>query len=414
MSDEVNRVAWITTVVAALGYLVDVYDLVLFSIVRVPSLRALGLTPEEITSAGMILLNVQMAGMLVGGILWGVMGDRIGRCTVLFGSIACYSLANIANAFVGDILSYGVIRFIAGIGLAGELGAGTTLAVELLPPRLRGYGTTLIASVGVLGAILASSVAGLVDWRWSYVTGGVLGLLLLATRISTHESALLSQVEVSHRRVSMVMRLLLKPARLRRMVACILVGVPIWFAVGVLITFAPEIGSELFGGAGEVKAVYAVLFCYLGFFGGDVSSGLVSQFLQSRKRAIFIFMTSGCFVSAAYLWLSADPRQLYGWAFAVGFSMGYWAVLITTSAEQFGTNVRATVATAVPNFIRGAVIPLTTAVMVLQPCFSERPLVWSASIVGLGCYISALVGLRSMRETFGVSLDYVEEEVVGR
>jgi putative MFS transporter len=408
MSDKAHKIAWMTTIVAALGYFVDVYDLVLFSVVRVASLQALGLTGEEVKSAGMMLLNIQMAGMLVGGVFWGIMGDRVGRCAVLFGSIACYSLANIANAFVGDLFTYGVIRFIAGVGLAGELGAGTTLAVELLPPRVRGYGTTLIASVGVLGAILASVVAGVVDWRLSYCIGGVLGLLLLAARISTHESTLHQQVELAHRRVGTVASLMLKPGRFRKMMGCVFVGVPIWFAVGVLITFAPELGQEIFGG--EAKARYSVLFGYIGFFCGDVLSGLMSQLLRSRKRVIFLFMTAGFIFSAAYLWLPTGANQLYGWALAVGFSMGYWAVLITTAAEQFGTNVRATVATVVPNFIRGAVIPLTTAVMVLQPFFGERPLVWSSSIVGVFCYIAALFGLASLRETFGVSLDYVEEE----
>ena len=319
----------------------------------------------------------------------GVMGDRVGRCAVLFGSIACYSLANIANAFVGDLFTYGVIRFTAGVGLAGELGAGTTL----------------IASVG---AIIASTVLGVVDWRWSYGIGGLLGILLLAVRISTHALTLLQQVEIYHRRIGAVARLMLKPERLRKMMGCILVGVPIWFAVGVLITFAPELGQEIFGG--EAKARYSVLFGYIGFFGGDVASGSMIQLLHSRKRVIFLFMTPGFIVSGAYLWLPTGANQLYGLACAVGFSMGYWAVLITTAAEQFGTNVRATVATVVPNFIRGAVIPLTTAVMVLQPFFYKRPLVWSSSIVGVVCYLGALFGLVFLRETFGVSLHYIEEE----
>lgn len=201
---------------------------------------------------------------------------------------------------------------------------------------------------------------------------------------------------------------MLKPERLKKLLGCILVGVPIWFGVGVLITFAPELGQEIFGG--EAKARYAVLFGYVGFFGGDIASGLMSQLLHSRKRVIFLFMTAGFIVSAAYLWLPTNANQLYGLACAVGFSMGYWAVLITTAAEQFGTNVRATVATVVPNFIRGAVIPLTTAVMVLQPFFDNRPLVWSSSIVGVICYLCALFGLVFLNETFGVSLNYVEEE----
>lgn len=408
MIDRANRAAWITTIVAALGYLVDVYDLVLFSVVRVPSLQSFGLSPEQIHSEGVFLLNTQMAGMLLGGIAWGILGDRIGRCSVLFGSIACYSLANIANAFVPDVTSYAVVRFIAGVGLAGELGAGTTLAVELLPAAVRGYGTTLIATVGVVGAVLACLVAGLVDWRWSYGIGGGLGLLLLAARIGTHESTLLHQFDVAHRRIGQVARLLLRPARLLRVFACVSVGIPTWFAIGVLITFAPELSREIYGGSASAR--YAVLWAYSGLVVGDLLSGVVSQILKSRKRALFLFMTAGCAASGGYLWLSGSEEALYRWAFCIGLSMGYWAVLVTSAAEQFGTNIRATVTTTVPNFVRGAVIPLTMSVEALRPLFSSQGLVWSASAVGIGCYLMAVGGLFVIRETFGVTLDFVEEE----
>lgn len=408
MRERAHRAAWITTIVAALGYLVDVYDLVLFSVVRVPSLQSLGLSPEQVHAEGVFLLNTQMAGMLVGGVAWGVLGDRIGRCAVLFGSIACYSLANIANAFVLDVTTYALVRFVAGVGLAGELGAGTTLAVELLPAAVRGYGTTLIATVGVAGAVFASLIAGLVDWRWSYGIGGVLGLLLLAARIGTHESMLLHQVDVAQRRVGRVVRLLFKPRRLVRLVACVLVGVPIWFAIGVLITFAPELSREMYGGAASPR--YAVLWAYSGFVLGDLLSGLVSQMLKSRKRALFLFMTAGCAASGGYLWLSNGDVALYRWAFCIGISMGYWAVLVTAAAEQFGTNIRATVATTVPNFIRGAVIPLTIVVGALRPMFPAQGLLLSTSVVGIGCYLGAVGGLMWLKETFGVSLDYVEED----
>lgn len=407
MTERANRAAWLTTIVAALGYLVDVYDLVLFSVVRVPSLQSFGLSAEQIHTEGIFLLNTQMAGMLLGGIAWGILGDRIGRCSVLFGSIACYSLGNIANAFVPDVTSYAVVRFIAGVGLAGELGAGTTLAVELLPAAVRGYGTTLIATVGVVGAILASLVAGLVDWRWSYGIGGGLGLLLLAARIGTHESALLHQVDVAQRRIGRVARLMLKPVRLLRLLACVAVGVPIWFAIGVLITFAPELSREIYGGSASAR--YAVLWAYSGLVLGDLVSGVVSQLLKSRKQALFLFMTAGCVASGGYLWVSDGEAALYRWAFCIGLSMGYWAVLVTSAAEQFGTNIRATVATTVPNFVRGAVIPLTMTVEALRPLFVGQGLVWSASTVGLGCYLAAVGGLLVLRETFGVPLDFLEE-----
>src|SRR5882762_615963 len=113
----------VPVIVAALGYFVDIYDLLLFSIVRRPSLSALGVPDEELFGQGEFLLQVQMGGLLLGGLIWGIMGDKRGRLSVLFGSILMYSLANIGNGFVTNVTQYAALRFIAGLGLAGELGA---------------------------------------------------------------------------------------------------------------------------------------------------------------------------------------------------------------------------------------------------------------------------------------------------
>jgi MFS family permease len=271
----------IPILVAALGYFVDIYDLILFSVIRVPSLTSLGLGGEELLESGVRLLNMQMAGMLVGGIAWGIMGDRRGRLSVLFGSILLYSLANIANAFVHDVSTYAALRFIAGVGLAGELGAGITLVSEILPKEVRGYGTTIVASVGVMGAVVAVLVGDMFDWRIAYIIGGCMGLALLILRIGVFESGLFEDVKRSTVARGNFFALFATAARTRRYLSVVLVGLPIWYVVGILITFAPELGAAV-GVTPPPRAARAVLFAYLGLTAGDLASGLLSQLIRSR------------------------------------------------------------------------------------------------------------------------------------
>ena len=284
-----QRRPYIPILVAALGYFVDIYDLILFSIVRVPSLTALGLSGDALLESGVLLLNMQMAGMLVGGIAWGVMGDRRGRLSVLFGSIVLYSIANIANAFVHDVSTYAALRFIAGVGLAGELGAGITLVSEILPKEVRGYGTTIVASVGVMGAVVAVLVGDAFDWRIAYIVGGVMGLALLVLRIGVFESGLFEGVKQTTVARGNFFALFANPARTRRYLSAVLVGLPIWYVIGILITFAPELGAAV-GVTPAPRAARAVLFAYLGLTVGDLASGLISQWMRSRKRALGLFL----------------------------------------------------------------------------------------------------------------------------
>ncbi|NTU57569.1 MAG: MFS transporter [Chlorobiaceae bacterium] len=394
-------------IVAALGYFVDIYDLVLFSIVRVPSLKSFGLEGKALIDYGVFLLNMQMIGMLVGGILWGWLGDRKGRLKIMFGSILIYSLANFANGLANTLPVYAVLRFIAGVGLAGELGAGITLVAEVLHTRIRGYGTMLVASVGVSGAILANMVASTYDWRNAFFIGGILGLLLLLARIKVAESGMFQKMEAKTgvSRGNML-SLFTDKNRFFRYLNSILIGVPIWFVVSVLITFSPEFATAL-GISGKVTAGNAVMFCYLGLVFGDLSSGLLSQFLKSRKKAIFIFMllTIGS-VGVFFLQGPATPRFFYAVCIALGFSGGYWAIFVTVGAEQFGTNLRATVATTVPNFVRGMVVPIT---MLFQFAKGFIGIENSALIVGGICMVIALASLASLEETFHKDLDYLEE-----
>ncbi|GAB3703912.1 MFS transporter [Spirosoma flavus] len=402
----IGHLLQLPVLVAALGYLVDMYDLFLFSVVRVPSLKALGIDGDRLLSEGILLLNSQMAGMLVGGIFWGILGDRRGRLSVLFGSILLYSLANIANGFVTSLNQYVILRFIAGVGLAGELGAGITLVTETLPKEIRGYGTTLVATMGVIGAILAYFMADLFDWRISYFIGGGMGLLLLILRINVMESGL--YVKTKQRAIARgsLGMLFTNGNRLKRYVQCILVGLPIWFVVGILITFSPELGKAL-GLSAPVVAGKAVMLSFSGQVLGDIVSGFMSQSMQSRKRVIRLFMLLSLVFMLVYLLAPlSDLTVFYAVCVCLGFANGYWTLFVTIAAELFGTNLRATVATTVPNFVRGATIPLSSLFVLLKPSLGT---IYSALAVGLLTMVLAIIALSSLDETFKKDLDYLEE-----
>ena len=396
----------IPILVAALGYFVDIYDLILFSVIRVPSLTSLGVSGGELLESGVLLLNMQMAGMLVGGIAWGIMGDRRGRLSVLFGSILLYSLANIANAFVHDVPTYAVLRFIAGVGLAGELGAGITLVSEILPKDVRGYGTTIVASVGVMGAVVAVLVGDRFDWRIAYIIGGVMGLALLVLRIGVFESGLFEDVKRTTAARGNFFALFAKPERTRRYLSVVLVGLPIWYVIGVLITFAPELGAAV-GVTPPPRAARAVLFAYLGLTAGDLASGLLSQLIGSRRRALAIFIgLTATFVLLYFAPFAKSLTVFYSICFGLGFATGYWAVFVTVASEQFGTNLRATATTTAPNFVRGAVVPVT---LLFQALREPLGLAGSALAVGTLTLVIALIALSGLRETFGRDLDFVED-----
>jgi MFS family permease len=392
--------------VAALGYFVDIYDLLLFSIVRRPSLMALGLEGEALVSEGIRLLNIQMAGLLIGGVVWGILGDKKGRLSVLFGSILMYSLANIANGFVQTVDQYALLRFVAGIGLAGELGAGITLVAEVLPGEKRGYGTTLIATVGMLGAVVAYFIASWFDWRIAYFIGGGMGLCLLLLRVGVFESGIYGKIKNSTVAKGNVWMLFTSKDRLRRYASCVFVGTPIWFVVGILITFSPEFARVL-GIEGEVSAGRAVMFCYAGLAIGDLSSGLLSQYLKARKKVVFLFLLFSILAVSLYFWMPLPEMSFfYTVCLFLGISSGYWALFVTMAAEQFGTNLRATVTTTVPNVIRGTVIPLTMMFEFLRYAFGNMLL--AASVTGLVAFTVAFIAYTGLRETFTANLDFTE------
>lgn len=393
--------------VAALGYFVDIYDLVLFSIVRLPSLRALGLQTEDQFSRGVLLLDLQMFGMLVGGIFWGILGDKRGRLSVLFGSITLYSLANIANGMVQNIEQYAVLRFIAGIGLAGELGAGVTLVSEVLHKEQRGYGTMIVATVGVSGAILAGWIGEVFDWRVAYFIGGGLGLALLALRIGVYESGMFDQIKSRDIDRGNFFSLFTDKKRFLKYMRCILIGVPIWYVIGVIVTFSPEIGKSL-EIQEPISAARAILFCYLGLVFGDFSSGYLSQYFKNRRKVILSFISlTAATVVVTLLSPGITLSAFYVLCVAMGTAVGYWAVFVTVAAEQFGTNLRNTVATTVPNFVRGSVVPMTLSFHFLS---TRIGVLTSAWLVGTVVVILALISAIQLPETFEKDLNYVEFE----
>ena len=402
----IRQLMKIPVIVAALGYFVDIYDLLLFSIVRVQSLKSLGVAESDLLKEGVYLINMQMGGLLLGGILWGVLGDKKGRITVLFGSILIYSLANIANGFVTSVNQYAVMRFIAGIGLAGELGVGITLVAEVLPKEIRGYGTSLVAGVGMLGAVLAYFVADNFDWRIAYFIGGGLGLLLLITRINVFESGIFTKVKEKAVSRGNFFHLFLSSKQFFKYLRCILIGVPVWFVAGILMTFSPEFGKALNLDT-PIVAGKAVMWEYIGLVIGDISSGVLSQYFRSRKKVVLLYILLAAVLIAIYLFVPLRTDVMfYAICVGLGIAAGYWALFVTIAAEQFGTNLRATVATTVPNFVRGSMIIMTPLFLFFR---EQSGILLGAGIVGLLAIATALLGLWKMEETFGKDLNFIEE-----
>jgi putative MFS transporter len=406
--------------VASLGYFVDIYDLQLFNIISTASLKGIGITDEALLKKyDVSLFNWQMVGMLIGGLLWGIWGDKKGRKSVLFGSILLYSLANIANAFVTNITQYEWIRLLAGIGLAGELGAGITMVSESFDKEKRGIGTMVIATMGALGAVVAALVSrnhfdifGLHPWQEAYLIGGILGLSLLFLRVGTFDSEMFHQVKEKDDVKKGSFFLIFKTKeRTLRYLACVLIGLPVWFVVGILIKFSSlDFHSLLRPGEvahpNEIRGI-AVIFCYIGLSVGDLVSGLMSQWMRSRRKVIFIYLISCAVLSFIFLELQGISLVAFQWlSFSLGFVTGYWALFVSLASEQFGTNIRATVTTTAPNFVRGGVLPITMSFVALSHVWTSYH---AAYMVGAVCFVLAIAGTWYLKETFGKDLNFVEE-----
>jgi len=374
-----------------------------------PSLQDLGLTSEQMTTEGEKILSWQMAGLMIGGILWGVLGDKKGRLSVLFGSIVLYSIANIANGFVQTTDQYAFIRFIAGIGLAGELGAGITLVSELIPKEKRGLATSLVAGIGLTGAVFAFFIKEYFHWRTCYFIGGGLGFLLLLLRVSVFESGMFESIKDKKIQKGNFFMLINKPERLKKYILAILIGLPTWFVIGILVTFSKEFG-EAFNIKEPIDAGKAIMYAYAAIAIGDITVGLVSQWLRSRKKALYIFYGITTFFMILFFTIlqNGTAAMMYWVCFGLGFGTGFWAIFITMGAEQFGTNIRATAATTIPNMVRGM---LTILIIPLFKFFrAETDYVTGGWITGAIIMAITVVAAILTKETFNKDLDYLETE----
>lgn len=400
----------IPVIVAALGYFVDIYDLLLFSITRIESLRSFGLTPAQITSNGESILMWQMAGLLIGGIIWGIMGDKKGRLSVLFGSIILYSLANIANGFVQTTGQFKAIRFIAGLGLAGELGAGITLVSELIRKEKRGIATSLVAGLGLTGAVVAFIMKENFDWRTCYFIGGGLGLGLLILRVSVFESGMFHEVKKMDVERGNFFMLFNNRERFKTYMLSILIGLPTWFVIGVLVSFSSEFGTH-FGIKEKIDPGRAIMYAYAAISVGDILIGFVSQWLKSRKKALYLFylITAIFMVLFFTIQWNGTAEKMYWICAGLGFGTGFWAIFVTMGAEQFGTNLRATAATTIPNMVRGML-----AIFIL-PLFKWLRDIDGVGYVNGGIYAAIIIMVITIiaaifsKETFNKDLNFVEK-----
>jgi MFS family permease len=420
-----NRQIALILIVAALGYFVDIYDLVLFGVVKAESLSQIMSTASDadIAATGKFLFNMQMLGMLIGGLLWGILGDKKGRLKVLFGSILLYSTANIVNAFVTDVPTYAIVRIIAGIGLAGELGAGITLVSEMMSKEKRGYGTMIIVTFGALGAVVASVVGSkgqaignffhdltgvqYANWQVAYIIGGLMGLILLLMRVGTIESDFFKNVKHEEGVKKGDLKLIFRNrTNLVKYLHCIVIGIPIWYVIGLLImnskdNFGPWLGVN------DVVNGTAVMYAYIGLSFGDLLSGILSQILKSRKAVVYLYLIFSLVLTVIFLFFLKDVKlsTYYFMCFLLGTGTGYWAIFVTIAAEQFGTNIRSTAANTIPNFVRGSVNVITLFFGILASTFSDGA---SALIVGALFIGLALFSISRLKETFGKDLNYLE------
>lgn len=399
----------IAVLVAALGYFVDIYDLLLFQIVRVDSLKDLGLDDALVKSKGEFIISVQMVGLLIGGIIWGIMGDKKGRLSVLFGSIILYSIANIVNGFVQTAEQYALTRFVAGIGLAGELGAGITLVTELISKEKRGLATSIVAGIGLTGAVVAYFISIHFDWRICYFIGGGLGLCLLLLRITVFESGMFTAVKASGVQRGNFLSFFTNRQRFRKYLLAILIGLPTWYVIGILIAFSNNFGKE-FGITDPILPKKSTMYAYVCISIADLLIGFVSHWLRSRKKALYLFylltIISIIFYFNQYQGTAAG---MYIICAAMGFGTGFWAIFVTMAAEQFGTNLRATAATTVPNMVRGSLPLMLLLFNGLQHSRFEFSYIQAGWITGIVVMAIGLTAVYYTQETFGKDLNYVEE-----
>lgn len=395
----------LAVMVSALGFFVDTYDLLLFAIIRKPSLAALGLNATDIVSQGEFLISIQMVGMVIGGVIFGVLGDRKGRLKVLFGSILLYSIANVLNGMVHDINQYIILRFIAGVGLAGELGAGITLVSELLPKEKRSTAAGFIAGFGLFGVVAASMISKMVDWRVCYYIGGILGIILLLMRIQVQESNIFKHVQQADISKGNFLMFFNNRRRFAKYMQCILLGIPVWYIIGILVTFSDQFAKSM--GINGVDPGTAIMCLYMAIAAGDFSVGWLSQRLQSRKKTLFIFYAIAVLFTILYfLQHNGSPTWFYVICMGLGYGAGLNVVYITSSVEQFGTNLRASAGISIPNMVRGTLPLMILLFKGLRAFFGNY--LTGGWVTGLIIFAIGITAAWMLDETYGKDLDFTE------
>jgi putative MFS transporter len=400
----------LAVIVAALGYFVDIYDLLLFTVVKKASMTGLGSTDATMLADSTLVINWQMIGLLLGGIIWGVLGDKKGRLSVLFGSIILYSIANFATGFIYTVDQYALCRFVAGLGLAGELGAGITLVSELLPKNKRGIGTSLVAGIGLIGAVFAYFTYKFTnDWRLCYKIGGVLGIALLILRISVAESGMFLQVKQHSVVRGNFFMFFTNGYRFKKYIKAILIGLPTWYVIGILINQSDRFARAMYG-RNAIDSGRSIMFAYVAISIGDILVGFICQWLKSRKKGLFLFyilcIISGILFFSAY---NNQDSRMYMICAMLGFSTGFWAIFVTMGAEQFGTNLRATAATTIPNMVRGSLPLINLLFLNLFQKSWGWSLIRSGIITGLVVMLISFVAFYYTEETYHKDLNYIEQ-----
>ncbi|WP_064196084.1 MULTISPECIES: MFS transporter [Emticicia] len=400
-----KRHIWLAIIASALGFFVDLYDIMILSVVRKPSLLAMGVAEADLLSKGVWLINIQMAGMLLGGFIWGIIGDKMGRLSVLFGSIILYSSATFANAYAPNFEIYLLLRFLAGIGLAGELGAAITLVTEQMPQKFRGIGPAIIGGCGMLGAIFGAFIGGKYSWQFTYQLGGGLGFVLLILRLGVLESGLFNEMKGKTSNRGDLRLLFKNKDYIKKYISICVLGFPVWYVNGVVMTFTPEI-AKAWGMTQAPTVSEVVIYYFLGLTFGDLTGGFVSQYFQSRKKAIRLYLSLYALAAIVFFVVGNQSALIYkGLILFLGFCVGYSIVLLTLAAEQYGTNIRATVTTSSLNILRATVIPQTLLFEFLNPYIGT---VNSAMAVGVVAILLAFWGLSNLEETFHKDLNYTE------
>jgi MFS transporter, putative metabolite:H+ symporter len=381
------------------GYFIDIFDLVLFSTLRISSFEELKITDP--TYWTVVFFNLQMTGILVGGIFWGKMADIKGRSWSFMGTILVFSIANIINGLTSSLTVYGICRFIAGFGLAGEMGSGIALICEKVPDEKRSLYLGFVSSLGCIGAVLSGWLGDIVYWRYLFIGSGFAGILLTLLRKNLLEPDLFRKTATLNIPRGQWKTLFQSPPDLIRFILLIFLGIPMWYIIGILWSFSTEMTSTI--GLNIFTSGQAILWGYVGVWMGDMLMPFVSQFLKSRIFTIQICLIM-MLLGVIYLF-QFQPHSLLSFQLThifLGFTIGYWAVYATLCGESFGTNIRALTSTSLPSLIRFSSIPM----MIIYQYGRDENELNIALGMGLTVLCISMITTYFIKDTFQKDIDF--------